>query len=78
MATTTDELIRMKKKIDDASTEKTRLEGQLDASMKQLKELGFKDEVAANKHLDKLHEQIASLDSKIEKGVEAIKEEYSL
>jgi predicted nucleic acid-binding Zn-ribbon protein len=76
--TTTDELLEIKKKIDDANVEKARLEGSLANHMKRLEDLGFKSVEAAEKHLEKLRGQIAKLDKQVKTGIDELHTEYGL
>lgn len=75
---TTEELVRMKDKIDKAGLEKARLDGSLAEKMKQLETLGFTTTDDAEKALMLMREQLAALEEKVQDGVKELHEKYGL
>ena len=68
----------LKKKIDDRKQSKAMLEGELSASMKQLKELGFNSTEEAEAELKKLDRRIAKLETQLADTLETLEKEYDL
>ena len=75
---TTEVLLAMKAKIDNAKTKQAQLEGSLQAGMKRLKELGYADVASADAALTSLQAEIADLDDKVAKGIAELQTEYGL
>ena len=69
----------MKKQIDEANASVSELKGQLSALLKQLKDDWKCNSVEdAEKLIVKMDKEIASLNNKIEEGMEELEEKYEL
>ena len=72
-------LLKLKKQIDEANASVSELKGQLSALLKQLKDDWKCNSVEdAEKLIVKMDKEIASLNNKIEEGMEELEEKYEL
>jgi hypothetical protein len=72
-----DDLIDLKKKVDEASTNVSNLEGQRDILMKQLKkDWGCSTLAAAGKKIEASKKEAKDLDAKIMEGLKQLEENY--
>ena len=72
-------LLKLKKQIDEANASISELKGQLSALLKQLKDDWKCNSVEdAEKLIVKMDKEIASLNNKIEEGMEELEEKYEL
>lgn len=77
--TTTEELITLKTKIERVEREKARIEGELAAADRRLREeFGCASFAEAQEKLGKEQERLADLDAEIENGIAKLREEYGL
>ena len=78
MGTTNKEkLLSMKKKIEGASAELSKLEGKQSSIMEQLEDqFNCKTIKQANALLEQTQKDIADLDKQIQKGVDALEQDY--
>ena len=74
----TREFEALKRNIEERKQEKARLEGELSACMKQLKELGFNSVEEAETELDKLGRRIDKLEKVVDDKVAQLEEDYNL
>jgi predicted nucleic acid-binding Zn-ribbon protein len=74
---TENELLSLKREIDDAKEKNLQLKGQLDALLQQLKD-GFGCETVeqANKKVKSLEKQIGDLSNEIETGMQELEEKH--
>jgi hypothetical protein len=76
---TEQDLLRLKKKVDDAKTNVAELKGQQTALLKQLKEDGgCKSLEELEKKLKALAKEIGELQTELETGIEEIQQTYEL
>ena len=70
-------LMKMKAEIDDNKSKKSRLEGELDGVLAQLKsQFGFSSVEEAEDHLDKLKESLPGMEQKLAKEIDTLKSAY--
>lgn len=69
-------LLKMKEKIEKDKTDKSRLEGELNASLQQLNKLDCKDKKQAEIMIKKLDKEIKEEESIFEKRFEELQEKY--
>jgi flagellar biosynthesis chaperone FliJ len=76
---TAQELERMKKKVDEAKTKVSNLEGKRDSLLEQLKnDFGLDTVEQAEKKLKELEQQKEELEQQVEEKLQEIKENYDL
>jgi hypothetical protein len=76
---TEQELLRLKKKVEDTKQQKSQLEGQKVALMKQLKDdWKVKSLEEATAKMNSLAEEVEQLTKQIEKGSKELEEKYEL
>jgi len=73
----TQELIRLKEKIDEAKRGKAQAEGRLEGLMEQLKnEFDCSSIEEAKQRKEVLAKEVSQLANKLTQGIESVKEEY--
>ena len=70
-------LLKMKEKIEKDKTDKSRLEGELNASLQQLNKLDCKDKKQAEIMIKKLDKEIKEEEEVFEKGFKELQGKYS-
>ena len=75
MSELVDRIANLKEVVDEAKSERDRLEGEFNASMKQLKALGYETIKEAEAAVGKLQDEVEALETKIEKEVTALESE---
>jgi len=78
MSDTAKRIANLKQTIEDTKRDRSRLEGQRDTLMSQLKELGCDTIEAAVSKRDELAAQIKTLEAQLEKRLTAMEDEYGL
>ena len=74
--TTVNELLALQEKIEDAKSEKSRIEGELTSLLKRLKEEFGSDDVAqVEKKVEAMKQQAARLRKQIEEGLGVLRKE---
>lgn len=73
---TTDKLLQMKRRVEEAKEDLTRAEANYDAAMDRLKELGYDNAAAAKKALEKMSRQISDEEAAIEDGLRKLEQDY--
>lgn len=71
-----DELMRMKKRVEDAKENLTRAQANHEAALERLKELGYDNVADAEKALGKLEKQISDAQDAIEDGLRQLEQDY--
>ena len=72
----TQELLKLKKKIEDSKTEAARIEGQVSQLEKQRsEEFGCHTDEEANAYIEELELDVAKLEAEIVEGIATIKDE---
>jgi len=76
---TEQDLIKLKKKVEDSARQESELKGQLTALTKQLKDdYGCKSVEDANVKLEEMLADLKAMDKQITKGISELEEKYSL
>lgn len=71
------ELTRLKKAIEEAKSDKSKIEGRLEELLKSLKEqFGFNSIEEAQEGIEKLQEELTELEKEIQDKFAAIKKEF--
>jgi predicted nuclease with TOPRIM domain len=72
------QLLELKKKIDEAKTKVSELNGQKSALLKQLEEFGCKTITEAEKKLEGMEKEISGITEKIDSGTKELEMKYNL
>ncbi len=78
MITTEEKLLNLKKKIEDAKTERAQFEGKLSLLYERLKELGCKSVENAEKQIKILKEEAAKLEMEVQNRIKEFEEKYQI
>lgn len=71
------ELLSLKKRIEDAKKQKAQYEGRLEGLMERLKqEFGYTSEEEANVYLEKIEKEIEEGQKILNQGIKRLKEKY--
>ena len=74
--TTVNELLALQKRIEDAKSEKSRIEGELTSLLKRLKEeFGSDDVVQVEKKIEAMKQQASRLRKQVEDGLAVLRKE---
>ena len=78
MVDTAQRLMQMKRRVDEARAETSRLEGRLESAMSALKQQGCSSVEEGKAKLKELHSQIKDMEEELDAGIEQLEEEYDL
>lgn len=71
-----EDLMRMKRRVEDAKNNLTRAQANHDAAVERLKELGYDNVEEAREALEKLEKQISDAQDAVENGLRQLERDY--